>query len=78
MIIPVKCVSCGNVLGNKYRFYVEQVRKKKYENDKSLNKVIYFSKDLNNKITPEAEVLNNLKLHNMCCRRTMLTHVDIE
>ena len=29
MIIPVKCFTCGNVLGNKYRFYIREVRKVK-------------------------------------------------
>ena len=29
MIIPVKCFTCGMVIANKYRFYVEEVRKKK-------------------------------------------------
>ena len=27
MIIPVKCFTCGEVLGDKYRYYQEQVRK---------------------------------------------------
>ena len=29
MIIPVKCFTCGTVIADKYRFYVEEVRKKK-------------------------------------------------
>ena len=29
MIIPIKCVSCGNVIADKYRYYLEQVKKKK-------------------------------------------------
>jgi DNA-directed RNA polymerase subunit N (RpoN/RPB10) len=78
MIIPVKCVTCGNVLANKYRYYVEQVRKRKMESGKAINKVIYYTKDMANKNTPEAEVLNELKLNNVCCRRVMLTHVDVE
>ena len=77
MIIPIKCVTCGNVLADKYRYYVEQVRKKKMENGQNINKVIYFD-ETGSKETPEAEVLNNLKLHNVCCRRVMLTHVDVE
>ena len=28
--------------------------------------------------TPEGEVLDKLNLYKMCCRRHMLTHVDIE
>ena len=78
MIIPIKCVSCGNVLANKYRYYVEQVRKKKLEKGNNINKVIYYTKDMEQKETPEAEVLNQLKMHNVCCRRVMLTHVDVE
>lgn len=77
MIIPIKCVTCGNVLADKYRYYVQQVRKKKKENNQNINKVIYFD-ELGNKETPEAEVLNALKLTNVCCRRVMLTHVDVE
>ena len=35
--------------------------------------------DENNiKKTPEGEVLDKLHLTKMCCRRHMLTHVDIE
>ena len=33
MIIPVKCFSCGMVLADKYRYYVEEVRKRKMAKD---------------------------------------------
>ena len=29
MIIPVKCFTCGKVLGDKYLYYVKEVRKQK-------------------------------------------------
>ena len=29
MIIPVRCFTCSKVLGDKYRYYLEEVRKKK-------------------------------------------------
>ena len=29
MIIPIKCFTCGNVIANKYRFYQQEVRKRK-------------------------------------------------
>ena len=37
MIIPIKCFTCGMVIADKYRFYVEEVRKKKalYLSDRS-------------------------------------------
>ena len=82
MIIPVKCFTCGMVIANKYRYYQEQVRKKKLAkrgNGESIDvdKVVYLTKEFVEK-TPEGEVLDELKLTKMCCRRHMLTHVDIE
>jgi DNA-directed RNA polymerase subunit N (RpoN/RPB10) len=77
MIIPVKCFTCGNVLADKYRFYLAEVRKKKLANGLNVDKVVYLSIEKKGK-TPEGEVLDDLGLHNVCCRRHMLTHVDIE
>ena len=82
MIIPIKCFTCGMVIADKYRFYIEEVRKKKLAkrgNDMSINidKVLYLTKEFHEK-TPEGEVLDELNLTKMCCRRHFLTHVDIE
>jgi DNA-directed RNA polymerase subunit N (RpoN/RPB10) len=77
MIIPVKCFTCGNVLADKYRFYLEEVRKRKLQNGLQIDKVVYLTKKHIEK-TPEGEVLDDLGLKNVCCRRHMLTHVDIE
>jgi DNA-directed RNA polymerase I, II, and III subunit RPABC5 len=78
MIIPVKCFTCGGVIGNKYRFYLQEVRKKKLARGlDNYDKVLYLTKEFNEK-TAEGEVLDELGLTRMCCRRHMLTHVDIE
>jgi DNA-directed RNA polymerase subunit N (RpoN/RPB10) len=77
MIIPIKCFTCGNVLADKYRYYQEEVRKIKLGQGQSPERVIYFSKK-NSEKTAEGIVLDNLGLHNVCCRRHMITHVDIE
>ena len=77
MIIPVKCFTCGKVIGNKWNFYVREVRKKKIENGQDLEKVIYLTNN-NIKKTVEGDVMDQLGLTRMCCRRHMLTHVDIE
>ena len=77
MIIPVKCFTCGMVIADKYRFYLEEVRKKKLEKGMDIDRVIYLTKEFSEK-TPEGEVLDDLGLNKMCCRRHMLTHVDIE
>jgi DNA-directed RNA polymerase I, II, and III subunit RPABC5 len=82
MIIPVKCFTCGTVIADKYRFYVEEVRKKKLAkkgNAESMDvdKVLYLTKEFHEK-TPEGDVLDELGMTKMCCRRHFLTHVDIE
>jgi len=77
MLIPVKCFSCGKVLANKYDFYLAEVKKQKLNNNIDLDKVTYLTKDFMEK-TPEGEALDKLLLTKYCCRRHMLTHVDIE
>ena len=42
-----------------------------------IEKVIYLDID-NIQKTPEGEVLDRLKLTKYCCRRHLLTHVDLE
>ncbi len=77
MIIPVKCFTCGMVLGDKYEYYVREVKQIKISESKDPDDVVYLTKDFTNK-TPEGMVLDKLKLFRPCCRRHMLTHVDIE
>jgi DNA-directed RNA polymerase subunit N (RpoN/RPB10) len=82
MIIPIKCFTCGMVIADKYRYYQEEVRKKKLAKRKDnkpvdMDKVVYLTKEFNEK-TPEGEVMDNLNLTRMCCRRHFLTHVDID
>ena len=77
MIIPIKCFTCGNVLDNKWDYYVREVRKEKIAKNIDLEKVVYLTGD-NIEKTIEGKILDNMKLYKMCCRRHMLTHVDIE
>ena len=76
MIIPVKCFTCGCVLGDKYRYYQDKVRQIKMREGISTEKVVYLTKKNLDK-TAEGIVLDELGLIDPCCRRHMLTHVDI-
>lgn len=80
MIIPVKCFTCGKVLADKYRYYLEEVRKRKLSDQQldkvELDQVLYLTKD-NNEKTHEGHVMDELDMKRMCCRRHILTHVDI-
>ena len=85
MIIPVRCFTCGKVLADKWNYYNSEVNKNK--KDKDNNKFTmddisisenedkptkYFTEDNKN-----VEILNKLGLNKMCCRRHMLSHVDL-
>lgn len=76
MLIPIKCFTCGEVIADKYRWYQTEVRKRKLPHDMNYEKVIYLTKD-NTEKTIEGEVMDLLQLNKYCCRRHILTHVDI-
>ncbi|KAF5368653.1 hypothetical protein D9757_010194 [Collybiopsis confluens] len=54
-IIPVRCFSCGKVIGDKWNAYLE-----------------HLAKDMS-----EGDALDELQLKRYCCRRMVLTHVDL-
>eukprot|EP01080_Neovahlkampfia_damariscottae_P008278 gene8278-103_t len=55
MIIPVRCFTCGKVIGNKWETYLRLVDAE----------------------YPAGEALDCLGLKRYCCRRMLLTHVDL-
>jgi len=56
MLIPVRCFTCGKVIGNLWTKYQELIEQEYSEN----------------------EALNQLGLSRYCCRRMLLTHIDID
>ena len=61
MLTPVRCFSCGTVIADKYETYKEA-----YDS---------FKRGEETK-TPK-EVLDELGLFKYCCRRMILTHVEL-
>lgn len=55
MIIPVRCFTCGKVIGNKWETYLNLLQADYTEGD----------------------AMDQLGLRRYCCRRMMLTHVDL-
>jgi len=72
----VKCFTCGTVIGDKYLFYQKRVYEIKIERKINPEVIQYLDESRIDK-TVEGEVLDFLKLTKMCCRRHMLTHVNI-
>jgi len=56
MIIPVRCFTCGKVIGNKYEVYMELLSQEGMK---------------------EADALTALALNRYCCRRMLISHVDL-
>jgi DNA-directed RNA polymerase I, II, and III subunit RPABC5 len=65
------------VIADKYRKYLAKVRELKLSAGQSVEKVIYLTQENRDK-TPEGRVMDELGIEKMCCRRHLLTHVDIE
>jgi DNA-directed RNA polymerase subunit N (RpoN/RPB10) len=70
-------VSCGNVLGSKYEAFNVRVRERKTAKGLDVTKVVYLTKSNFDK-TDEGEVLDELRLFSVCCRKAMLTFVEID
>ena len=56
MMIPVRCFSCGQVVGDKWQEFNERVNVKKENPDK---------------------VLDSLEVKRYCCRRMLISHVEL-
>ena len=73
MIIPVRCFTCGNPIGNKYAKYLQLVNKYIREGYKTN---YLFSKKTDVEITAESKALNDIKCKRYCCRTMILSHVE--
>jgi DNA-directed RNA polymerase I, II, and III subunit RPABC5 len=71
MIIPVRCMNCGNVLADKWLAYQKRLK----ERTGSSAPVYMDGKTV--PVTVEGKALDELGLKRYCCRKHMLTHVDL-
>lgn len=74
MIIPIRCVSCNTVIAGKWEPYLENV--KKFRKDmKQGDEMVYLTATTTK--TAEGKALDEVGVKKMCCRRHLLTHVDL-
>ena len=66
-------MNCGNILADKWLFYQQKV--KEIRGDTNMNPIYMDGKSVPD--TAELKVLNTLGLKRYCCRKHMLTHVDL-
>ena len=75
MIIPIRCMTCGKVIADLYKSYLEKTQKDSTEID--INRNIINMNAKNVKKTKEGLVMDELGLKRYCCRRHFLSHVDL-
>ena len=69
MIIPIRCFTCGKVVGSKWEAYLALLQALYNNFFIFLN---YFKAEY-----LEGDALDALGLKRYCCRRMILTHVDL-
>ena len=82
MIIPVRCFTCGNVVADKWKPFVEGIIKKKEMSSKDVSsnldiQYIEISKDGQIEKSIEGEMMDELNLHKYCCRRMFFGNVHL-
>ena len=83
MIIPVRCFTCGKVIADKWNYFVK--KSKAIESSIDVDKMTIKDLDVSktNKLDSffdtnrKGQLLDELGLTKICCRRHMLGHVDL-
>ena len=73
MLIPMRCFTCGKVLADKWNYYVKKTKEIEENVQDSSHDDIMFVNDKGH----FNDLLNELGLTKICCRRHMLGHVDL-
>ena len=71
MIFPIRCMTCGKVIGDFWNAYNEEIKKEKAPEE---------TIDINAKKiekTHRGKILDKFGMDRYCCRRHFLTHVDL-
>jgi DNA-directed RNA polymerase I, II, and III subunit RPABC5 len=74
MIIPIRCMNCGKLVADKWRFYQKQLTSMKGE--ERAEQRVYFD-GMTIPETVEKKVLDGMGINRSCCRKHFLTQVDL-
>ncbi len=75
MIIPVRCFTCGKVLGNKWDAYLRALEKENGQRSTVDGTDVKLPDNFDKALT--GKVLDDLHITRMCCRRHMICNVDL-
>ncbi len=77
MIIPVRCFTCGKVLADKWAEYERRISQHNDAKGVAPKNTTAPSGATVVLDSFRGDILNDLGITRMCCRRHMLTHVDL-
>ncbi len=76
MIIPIRCVTCNNILAGKWEAYQAAIKlNKSKDGRKDGDEIPYLTKTTIK--TAEGRAMDEVGLKRECCRRHMLTCVEL-
>lgn len=75
MIIPMRCMNCGNVLADKWIWYQARVAQIRKETGAGSEVQYITGKEVPD--TPERKAMDELQITRYCCRKHLLTHRDL-
>ena len=78
MIIPIRCFTCNKVIAHLWEEYLNKIQMAYLDENIANNRKNRFVsvEDLEKK-TIEGKILDDMGLNKYCCRRMMLSHVDL-
>ena len=77
MIIPIRCMNCGYVLGDKWRWFQRRVAELRIEMKVTNSSSPMYMDGTTVPDTPERRAMEELGLPRYCCRMKLLTGTDL-
>jgi len=77
MLIPVRCYTCSKLLADKYEYYESELLRKKLAMNTTEDPLIININATNITKTIAGEIMDELGLIRICCRKIMLTSINI-
>ena len=76
MIIPIRCMNSGMTLADKWRWFQRRVAELRKEMGTNTTSPMYMD-GTSVPVTAERQALKELGLDRYCCRKHLLTNVDL-
>ena len=78
MIIPIRCFTCNQVIAHLWEKYIEKIQEEYIKDEGNSKEKPRFTdiSTIKDK-TIEGKTLDQLDVHRYCCRRMLLSHVDL-